>query len=295
MQQRVRNATSRRHFLTRAAAMGAALAASQEPASLWTFAADTGILPRSIHPFPNQITWSTGALFIRHKAALAVSPDSDAGAVEMLRDTWQRFTLGAVELTVTRDPALRNGEFALERARPPQRQSAATYALQVDATGVGASATDVVGMRHAWFTLLQLLDADNTADGGIEFSVPQVTVQDWPVLTFRGLHVCVFHETPPLMIEKAIRLAAFFKFTHVVLEFWGMLRLEAMKELSWPEAWSKEQAGQMVSLARSMGLEVIPMFNCWGHAPASRIKHGRHVVLDQNAQLTPLFEPDGWT
>ncbi|MFA6543600.1 MAG: family 20 glycosylhydrolase, partial [Limisphaerales bacterium] len=92
-----------------------------------------------------------------------------------------------------------------------------------------------------------------------------------------------------------IRLAAFFKFTHVVLEFWGMLRLDALKELSWPGAWSKEQAGGLVKIARSMGLEVIPMFNCWGHAAASRIRHGRHVVLDQNPRLASLFEPDGWT
>lgn len=44
-----------------------------------------------------------------------------------------------------------------------------------------------------------------------------------------------------------------------------------------------------------MGLEVVPMFNCWGHASGSRIRHGRHVVLDQNPRLAPLFEPDGWT
>lgn len=114
-------------------------------------------------------------------------------------------------------------------------------------------------------------------------------------MKFRGLHLCVFPETPPLMIEKAIRLAAFFKFTHVVLEFWGMVRLDALKELSWPEAWSKAQAGQLIGIARGMGLEVIPMHNAWGHAAASRIRYGRHVVLDQNPQLAPLFEPDGWT
>ncbi len=74
-----------------------------------------------------------------------------------------------------------------------------------------------------------------------------------------------------------------------------MLRLETLPELSWSEAWSKADAGRLVRIARSMGLEVIPMFNCWGHASACRIKHGRHVVLDQNPRLAPLFEPDGWT
>ena len=52
---------------------------------------------------------------------------------------------------------------------------------------------------------------------------------------------------------------------------------------------------QLVGIARGMGLEVIPMFNSWGHATACRVKYGRHVVLDQNPKLAPLFEPDGWT
>ncbi|MCX7008519.1 MAG: family 20 glycosylhydrolase [Kiritimatiellaeota bacterium] len=133
------------------------------------------------------------------------------------------------------------------------------------------------------------------AAGALEFVVPQVEIQDWPALKFRGLHLCIFHETTPLMIEKALRLAALLKFSHVVLEFWGMLRLDALKELSWPEAWSKAEARRLVGIARSMGMEIIPMFNCWGHATACRIKYGRHVVLDQNPLLAPLFEPDGWT
>jgi len=37
------------------------------------------------------------------------------------------------------------------------------------------------------------------------------------------------------------------------------------------------------------------MFNHWGHAAGSREICGRHVLLDQNPALEPLFEPDGWT
>jgi tRNA threonylcarbamoyladenosine modification (KEOPS) complex Pcc1 subunit len=178
----------------------------------------------------------------------------------------------------------------------PNREPQATHALKVDASGVAVNAADSAAMRHAWFTLLQLLRARESVSGSnLEFTLPEVEIQDWPAIQFRGLHLCIFPETTPLMIEKAIRLAAFFKFTDVVLEFWGMLRLEALKELSWPEAWSKAEAGKLIAIARGMGLEVIPMFNCWGHAAASRMSCGRHVVLNQNPRLAPLFEPDGWT
>jgi hypothetical protein len=289
------DAASRRSFLAMSAAAAGAFAvvraARGEPSPL----PRTGLLPRSIHPYPNKVAWGAGTLSLSKRVTLAVGREMDAGVVEMMQDTWKRFTLGAVELTVARDAALKAGEFALAGARAPEPQQGAAYALKVDASGAAASATDQAGARHAWFTLLQLLDADDAADGGLAFAVPHVEIHDWPALKFRGLHLCVFHETTPLMIEKAIRLAAFLKFTHVVLEFWGMLRLDVLRELSWPEAWSKQDAGRLVGIARGMGMEVIPMFNCWGHAAACRIRHGRHVVLDQNPRLAPLFEPDGWT
>lgn len=285
--------TSRRQFLQASAAVFSATAFSRI-----AHAADkteTGLLPRSIHPYPNKVAWGAGTLSLSKRVTLAVGRDCDAGVVEMMKDLWKRFTFGAVELAITRDAALKVGEFALAGGRPPQREANATYSLTVNASGAGASATDATGLRHAWFTMLQLLDADDAAGGGLAFAVPHVEIQDWPVMKFRGLHLCIFRETPLHMIERAIRLAAFFKFTHVVLEFWGMLKLDALKELSWPEAWSKTQAGKLVAIARDMGMEVIPMFNSWGHATACRIKHGRHVVLDQNPRLAPLFEPDGWT
>ena len=42
-------------------------------------------------------------------------------------------------------------------------------------------------------------------------------------------------------------------------------------------------------------MEVIPMFNHWGHASGSRALYGKHVVLDQNPQLQMLFNEGGWS
>lgn len=264
--------------------------AQSETAGPWP----PGVLPRSLHPYPNRTLWGNG-IFRLQKQARFVAGALDGSLIAMMRETGRQFTFGDLELEFASSAALQAHEFALGSAKPPVLAANATYALSVAEHGIAARARDAQGLRHAWFTLLQLLDPDDTAGGGLEFALPQVEIQDWPALGFRGLHLCVFHETTPLMLEKAIRLAAFYKFTHVVLEFWGMLRLDALKELSWPEAWSKADAGKLVTIARSLGLEVIPMFNCWGHATACRIRHGRHVVLDQNPRLAPLFEPDGWT
>ncbi len=286
---------NRRDFLKSSAIAAGALAMGRALGAETPASPGGGVLPRSIHPYPNRVAWGAGTLTLSGRATLAVGRDLDETVIGMMGDTWERFTSGAVGLVVTEDAAIKGCGFSLGGARPPELSQGAEYALRVDASGASAGARNASGARHAWFTLLQLMDADDAADGSLGFTLPHVEIQDWPALRFRGLHLCIFPETRPLMIEKAIRLAAFFKFTHVVLEFWGMLRLDALKELSWPQAWGKEDAGRLVEIARGMGLEVIPMFNCWGHAAASRIRHGRHVVLDQNPRLAPLFEPDGWT
>lgn len=286
---------SRRDLLATVAGTGI-LAADQAAATGQPAAVATAARPpRTVHPYPNQVSWGAGRLRLAGRVTVQTSKRTERALVDLMADYWKRFTLGDVELDVVHREELGPWQFIVGTAAPPKLRTGATYALEVGPAGIGADARDAIAMRHAWYTLLQLLEAQSDGDGKLAFVVPEVKVQDWPAIGFRGLHLCVFYESTPLALEKAIRLAAFFKFSHVVLEFWGMLRLETRKELSWPQAWTKSQAGRLVDLARSLGLEVIPMFNCWGHASASRVKYGRHVVLDQNPRLAPWFEPDGWT
>jgi len=142
--------------------------------------------------------------------------------------------------------------------------------------------------------MLQLLVAGRTPE--VEFyQLPFLKMQDKPALNFRALHLCIFPETSLEFAEKIIKLAAFMKFSHIVIEFWGMLKYECLSELAWPMAYTKEQVRDLLQLAQQMGVQPIPMFSHWGHAAASRDRIGRHVILDQNPALESLFEPDGWT
>ncbi len=109
------------------------------------------------------------------------------------------------------------------------------------------------------------------------------------------VHFCVFPETGLFELRRFLRLCGVLKYTHVVLEFWGMLRFECLPELGWPQAYAKDEIRPLVQEARDLGLEIIPMFNHWGHASASRVMHGKHVVLDQDPGLQPYFSDDGWT
>jgi hypothetical protein len=108
------------------------------------------------------------------------------------------------------------------------------------------------------------------------------------------IHICVFPENDLYFIKKLIRLSALCQYTHIVIEFWGMLQYDCLKELAWPHAFTKAQAQELIDECRELGIEPIPMFNMFGHATGSRECYGKHVVLDQNPTLQYLFTPDGW-
>ncbi len=209
-----------------------------------------------------------------------------------LQGLWNRFTCGAGKI-VFEDSCGMNafcgvmGEAVCEPCPASEK-----YVLCITENGISIAANDTQGFIYAFYTLLQLIIPTREN----QFLLPCVKVTDRPALTVRMIHFCVFPETDLMLIEKAIRLAGFLKFTHVILEFWGTFRYECMKELSWPEySYTAEELKPLIDLIRSLGMEPVPMLNHLGHAAQARECFGRHVVLDQNPAKALLFEPDGWT
>lgn len=172
-------------------------------------------------------------------------------------------------------------------------------ARQHDSTGsLVIAASDIAGFRDSFKTLRQLTetfsDAATTAES--KFFIPEVEINDAPKMSFRGLHLCWFPETRLDQIERSIRIAAYYKFNYVVLEFWGVFPFEANEALYWPEIHtSKEDVRKLVELGKSLGVELIPQLNLFGHAPNARAASAKHTALDFHPELEPLFEPDGWT
>lgn len=119
-------------------------------------------------------------------------------------------------------------------------------------------------------------------------------MEETPKMNFIGVHLCVFPETDLYFLKKCIRSCAIAKYSHIILEFWGMLKHDCLKELSWPFAYSKNEIKELVAEANALGVEIIPMFNHLGHASACRGINGKHVVLDQNPKLEYMFESYGW-
>lgn len=169
--------------------------------------------------------------------------------------------------------------------------SDAEYVINVTDGGVYVAGNDYPSTMRGFLSFLERIkysEQDNS------FYIENCCITEKPLISFRCTHLCIFPETEFDFLKKCIRSCAIAKFSHIILEFWGMLKFDCMKELSWPFAYTKEKVRELVKEANALGVEIIPMFNHLGHASAAREIRGKHVVLDQNPRYEYLFESYGW-
>lgn len=167
------------------------------------------------------------------------------------------------------------------------------YHIAVTEGGISLCGKDFSSLVRAFLVLLMRIELCDDEIGRYRIACCDLS-GEYSIKT-RMIHFCVFPETSFDFIKKCIRLAGIMQYTHVVLEFWGMLKYDCLKELAWPCAFEKTQAEELVKEIECLGMTAIPMFNHLGHAAGCRVSGGKHVVLDQNPQLAGLFSPDGWS
>ena len=211
---------------------------------------------------------------------------------ETIRSLWKGFCFqaGSLELAEGSVFSFRTG--AQELPRIPDGKE---FALRVTEEGIALAARDYPALARGMMVLLMRVEPVDLTEGQERFRIESCALESRYTVQTRMLHLCVFPETTPDFLRKCLRLAGVMQYTHLVLEFWGMLKFDCLKELSWENAFSKEFAGQLGKEARDLGMDVVPMLNHLGHASACRVSGGKHVVLDQNPRLAPLFSPDGWS
>jgi hypothetical protein len=207
----------------------------------------------------------------------------------IIKEFWQNFTFKTSELTVSEcDEYI----FSVGNAKKLPLGGYA-YSINVEKEGICLCADTEKDLINGFMTLIDLFKAAEAGESTV-IEVECCEILDRAAIKNRMVHFCIFPETELWELERFIRFCGALKYTHIVLEFWGMLRYDCLKELSWDNAFSKEQIRPIIALAGDLGLEVIPMFNHWGHASASRVMHGKHVILDQNPTLQTYFSEDGW-
>ncbi len=205
-----------------------------------------------------------------------------------LKEFWNGFCFGCSDLEITETDTL---TFTIGNAKTPTLDG--NFTISVTNDGACIVAKNKKELIRGFLTLIDKIKLVYR-DEKETICIPFFEYTEKPTLKNRMIHYCVFPDTKLYEIQKFIRLCAALKYTHIVIEFWGMLKFDCLKELAWRHAFSKEEIRPILAEARDLGLEVVPMFNHWGHATASRLGHGKHVVLDQNPRLQHLFSDDGW-
>ena len=154
------------------------------------------------------------------------------------------------------------------------------------------SANTMQGVRWAMMTLRQIAQPVRGTFRLSGYEVPEFTVRDRPEVKFRAMHLCAFPEVSKVRIERGIRMAAYYKFNHVILESWGVFRSERHPWYGYADGWlTPAECRRLSEMAKDLGVTVIPFFNVFGHARAARGKAGRHAALDVSPEHQPLFEP----
>lgn len=166
------------------------------------------------------------------------------------------------------------------------------FALSTKDGTLRIGANKMQGARWAMMTLRQIAQPARGTFRTEAYEVPEFSVRDWPDTPFRALHVCAFPEYSPVRIERAIRLAAYYKFNHVILESWGVFRSKRHPWHGWRDGWlTPTECRRLAALASDLGVTLVPFFNAFGHATAARAKSGKNAILDVLPEYQPLFEP----
>ena len=237
---------------------------------------------------PNNVQKTTGSFFFGKDVTAKAHGTLCA---DIFSELWQGYTYRTSKLTVENTDKL---IFTVGNAAPIDCDGY-DYALNITEGGIYLASNTQEGLARGFISLIERIEPVELSNERAVLKLDCCEIRDNPALAVRMVHICVFPETDLLLFRRIMRMCGMLKYSHVVLEFWGMLKFDCMKELAWDIGFTKDEVRPILDEVRAMGAEIVPMFNHWGHATACRLMSGKHVVLDQNPALQMLFSPDGWS
>lgn len=251
---------------------------------------------RDLFPEPSRMILLDGSFDFSSVLYLTVGCDIvNEDFIDLSQELLKNFTCGKTELRLIRlETKTRTAVISCCPITTLFENSTEyDYELEVSAKEIKISYSEPEGLIHAFSTVLLLIEPYSRKNDS--FSIRCRRIWDSPAMSFRCMHFVIFPEVNLSLVRRAIRLCGILKCSHVILEFWGMMMFDFMKELAWENAYTKDEIRELLRDGRAFGMEFIPMMNQLGHASYARFKSGKHVVLDQAPEYEELFEEGGWT
>ena len=202
---------------------------------------------------------------------------------------WNNFSYGLSEIELLPTDSF---TFCIGQA-PVLPLDGESYRVSITESGVSLAACSEKSLICGFMTLIDRLLMERV-NGESRLFLDACTYGETAFIARRMAHFCVFPETELWEIRRFVRLCAFLRYTHLVIEFWGTFRYACLDALSWERAFSADDLREIFAEAQDLGLELVPMFNHYGHASSGRVMHGKHVVLDRSPQYAYLFDETGW-
>jgi len=222
-------------------------------------------------PLPQRIHYGTGKLRLRGLGIRFASPPS-------LED---RFAAGelasALALNAGTSIPVWEGSgpgktIVLNRTGPPDplpapdeqagADSREAYFVKVSLSGVEIQARSSAGLFYGIQTLRQLVEGE-----GDQTALPEVEIQDWPSLAYRGIMVDMSHGALPTEqeVQRQIDFLARWKANQYYFYSEASIELEGFPLLNPKGMISQEQVRQIIAYGRERHVDVIPCLELYGH------------------------------
>jgi hexosaminidase len=146
-----------------------------------------------------------------------------------------------------------------ETAGPECREA---FSIKVTAKGVEVEGRSSAAVYYGAQTLLQLVEGT-----GAEASLPEVEIQDWPSLPYRGVMIDTSHGPLPTEAElkRQIDFLARWKNNQYYLYSEASIALAGFPLMGRDSQFSQDEIRRVVAYARERHIDIVPCMELYGH------------------------------
>lgn len=227
--------------------------------------------PAHLLPQPQHMVWGKGSLPLAGVtvvvAGAAAGEDRFAAASlasALSSASGQRVAVGDGSARGRQIRLIREGDdvplpTTNDRPGPESREA---YKLKLTPEGGEIRARSSAGLFYAAQTIRQL-----AATAAAKDSLPEVEIEDWPSLAYRGLMMDTAHGPLPTVaeIERQLDFIARFKLNQYYFYAEANIEMQGYPLLAYGARYSRQDIQQIVAYARERHIDVVPCLEFYGH------------------------------
>jgi len=166
------------------------------------------------------------------------------------------------------------------------RESREAYKILIGAESVRISSKSSAGLFYAVQTIRQLVEGT-----GKEAVLPEVEIEDWPVLAFRGFMMDMSHTQLPRMdeIKRHLDFLSSWKANQYYFYSEASIELEGYPLLMADARFTKNQVREIIEYGRERHIDVVPNLELYGHThDLLRLEHYSDMgVIPHGGEFRP--------